>query len=143
MVFILNGSSEHAVRVRSKLGLFWRKNNVLNSRQLLMLTSASHITKNLINFTRAPSLWLPQTIIYFYLIFYSTLIMIFILDGCSFHVAHVWRSKQGLFPKKIGFDDSFDVTECLQQIEMPDLLHVCAEWNEQPSNIKTIGLTYL
>ena len=27
--------------------------------------------------------------------------------------------------KKIGFDDSFDVTNCLQQIEMPDLLHVC------------------
>ena len=25
--------------------------------------------------------------------------MVFILDGCSFHVAHVW-CKQGLFPKK-------------------------------------------
>ena len=32
-----------------------------------------------------------------------------------------------LFPrKKIGFDDSFDVSKCLQQIEMPELLHVCA-----------------
>ena len=52
--------------------------------------------------------------------------MVFILDGCSFHVAHVW-CKQGLFfEKKIEFDDSFDVTKCLQQIEMPDLLHVCA-----------------
>ena len=30
------------------------------------------------------------------------------------------------FRKEIGFDDSFDVTECLQQIEMPDLLHMCA-----------------
>ena len=30
------------------------------------------------------------------------------------------------FRKKIGFDDSFDVTKCLQQIEMPNLLHVCA-----------------
>ena len=30
------------------------------------------------------------------------------------------------FLKKIGFDDSFDVTKCLQQIEIPDLLHVCA-----------------
>ena len=49
----------------------------------------------------------------------------FILDGCSFHVAHEWW-KRGLFPKKIGFDDSFDVTECLQQIGMPDLLNVCA-----------------
>ena len=28
--------------------------------------------------------------------------------------------------KKIGFDNSFDVIKCLQQIEIPDLLHVCA-----------------
>ena len=28
--------------------------------------------------------------------------------------------------KKIEFDDPFDVTKCLQQIEMPDLFHVCA-----------------
>ena len=28
--------------------------------------------------------------------------------------------------KKIGFDNSFDVTKCLQQVERPDLLHVCA-----------------
>ena len=28
--------------------------------------------------------------------------------------------------KKIGFYDSFDVTKCHQQIEMPDLLYVCA-----------------
>jgi len=52
--------------------------------------------------------------------------MVFILYGCSFHIAYV-RCKQGFFSdKKIGFDDSFDVTKCLQQIEMPDLLHVCA-----------------
>ena len=28
--------------------------------------------------------------------------------------------------KKIGFDDSFYVTKCLKQIEMPDLFHMCA-----------------
>ena len=28
--------------------------------------------------------------------------------------------------KKIEFDNSFDVTECLEQIENPDLPHVCA-----------------
>ena len=28
--------------------------------------------------------------------------------------------------KKIGFDDYFDVAKCLQQIEIPDLLHMCA-----------------
>ena len=31
------------------------------------------------------------------------------------------------FPKKNGFDDSFDVAKCLQQIEIPELLHVCAK----------------
>ena len=51
--------------------------------------------------------------------------MVFILDGCSFYVAHV-LCKKGLFPKKIGFDDSFDLTKCLQQIEMHYLLYVCA-----------------
>ena len=30
------------------------------------------------------------------------------------------------FERKIEFDDSFDVTKYLQQIEMPDLHHVCA-----------------
>ena len=35
-------------------------------------------------------------------------------------------STRSFSEKKIGFDDSFDVTKCLQQIEMPDLLHVCA-----------------
>ena len=29
--------------------------------------------------------------------------------------------------KKIGFYDSFDVTKCLQQIEIPDLLHAHSE----------------
>ena len=32
------------------------------------------------------------------------------------------RSKE----KKIGFDCTFDVTKCLQQIEIPVLLHMCA-----------------
>ena len=27
--------------------------------------------------------------------------------------------------KKVGFDHSFDVTKCLQQIEFPDLLYMC------------------
>ena len=35
--------------------------------------------------------------------------------------------KKGIFrEKKIGFDHSFDVTKCLHQIEIPDLLHMCA-----------------
>ena len=50
--------------------------------------------------------------------------MVFIWDGCSFHYAHVWW-KIGLFQTKIGFDCSFDVTKCLQQIEIP-VYSMCA-----------------
>ena len=28
--------------------------------------------------------------------------------------------------KKIGFNESFDVTKCLQQIEITDILNMCA-----------------
>ena len=34
--------------------------------------------------------------------------------------------KKNLFRKKIGFDNSFDVTKCLQHIEIPDLLRMGA-----------------
>ena len=51
--------------------------------------------------------------------------MVLIQDCCSEHASHVW-CKIGLFREKnIGFDDSFDVTKCLQQIEIPDVLHMC------------------
>ena len=44
-----------------------------------------------------------------------------------------------VFPEKnVGSDDSFDVTKCLQQIEIPDLLHMCAPCSELPSNISTM-----
>ena len=39
---------------------------------------------------------------------------------------------------KIGFIDSLDVTECLQQIEIPDLLNMCAPYSELPSYISTM-----
>ena len=42
--------------------------------------------------------------------------------------------------KKIEFDHSFDVTKCLHLIEVPSLLHLCAEQNEQPSNIETMSM---
>ena len=42
------------------------------------------------------------------------------------------------FRKKIGFDDYFDVSKCLQQIKISDLLHVCAWRNEQPSIITSM-----
>ena len=37
-------------------------------------------------------------------------------------------AKRGIFrEKKTGFDNSFDVTKGLHQIEIPNLLHMCAE----------------
>ena len=59
--------------------------------------------------------------------------MVLILYGSSEHVAHVW-CKIGLF----CVDDSFDVTKCLQQVEMPEY-YICADnRKEQPSNMKTM-----
>ena len=40
--------------------------------------------------------------------------------------------------KKIGFYDYFAVTKCLQHIEIPDLLSMCAPCSELPSNISTM-----
>ena len=37
---------------------------------------------------------------------------------------HTYDAKQVFSEKIIGFHDSFDVTKCLQQIEMPELLHM-------------------
>ena len=37
--------------------------------------------------------------------------------------------------KKIGFENSVDVTKCIQQIEIPDLLNMCAPCSELPFNI--------
>ena len=40
--------------------------------------------------------------------------------------------------KNVGFDDSFDVTKCLQQIEIPDLINMCGTCYELPSKISTM-----
>ena len=53
------------------------------------------------------------------------IVMVLIEDGSSELVGHVW-CKKGHFRKKNGFDDSFDVTKCLQPIDIPDWLHLCA-----------------
>ena len=46
--------------------------------------------------------------------------------------------QKAVFRKKIGFDESFDVTKCLQQIDIPDLLHMCAPCSKLPSIIRTM-----
>ena len=50
--------------------------------------------------------------------------MVFILDVAHFTLRTNDENKV-FFRKKIRFDDSFDLTKCLQQIEMHDLLQVC------------------
>ena len=47
-----------------------------------------------------------------------------IVAGISEYVAPYNVKKD--FSKKNEFDDSFDITKCLQKIEMPDLLHMFA-----------------
>ena len=43
------------------------------------------------------------------------------------------------FPKKkVGFDDAIDVTKCLQQIEIRDLLNICAPCSELPSYVRLV-----
>ena len=42
------------------------------------------------------------------------------------------------FQKKIWFDNSFDVTKCLQPIKTSELLHMYAPWSELPSNTSTM-----
>ena len=42
------------------------------------------------------------------------------------NMLHTYGIKEVFLKKTIGFDDSFDVTKRLQEIEIPDLLHVCA-----------------
>ena len=51
--------------------------------------------------------------------------MVFRLDGAHFTL-RTHEGKWVFSGKNTRFDDSFDVTKCLQQIEKPDLLHVCA-----------------
>ena len=64
--------------------------------------------------------------------------MLLLQDGSSEHVTNVWCKIGHFREKKIEFDDSFDVTKFLQQIEIPYLLHKSALWNAQPSNNKNM-----
>ena len=49
-----------------------------------------------------------------------------------------YEVKQVCSGKKIGFDDSFDVTNCLQQIKILDLLHMCLPCSDLPSNLSSM-----
>ena len=44
----------------------------------------------------------------------------------ALNMSRTYDVKWVISKKRIGFDDFFDVTECLQQIAIPNLLHMCA-----------------
>ena len=64
---------------------------------------------------------------------------VLIQDGSSVHVAHIWKNRS--FLKKNQINDSFDVTKRLQQIEIPDFLHMRTLCSDLPSYISTKVLT--
>ena len=77
---------------------------------------------------------------YFYLGLIQTTfdVVVFIIDGCSFHYAHTW-SKSGisicwrhLVTSKVSSNSIFFFEK------RPWLHHTCATWNEQQCNIKTM-----
>ena len=58
---------------------------------------------------------------------YMPLDMAWFLDEMVAHFTLRTHEGKWVFSgKNTRFDDSFDVTKCLQQIEKPDLLNVCA-----------------
>ena len=69
----------------------------------------------------------PELVSLFLFIYYWS----YSLSGCTMVV-------QNMFDM---FDDPFDVTKCLQQIEIPDLHHMCAPCFKLPSSISTMGCT--
>ena len=62
--------------------------------------------------------------------------MVLIEDGSSEHVAQYEVKK--VFAEKSWIWLLIDVTKCLQQIEMPDLLHMCSPCSELPYYTSTM-----
>ena len=51
-------------------------------------------------------------------------------------------SKIGLFREKQSDLTTVDLTNCLQQIEIPGLLPMCTPCSELPSNVSSMGTLY-
>ena len=66
-------------------------------------------------------------------------IWFFLYQMVAHFTVRTYDVEQVFSEKIIGFNDSFDVAKCLCHIEMPDLLHMCAQGNKQLSNIITMG----
>ena len=56
------------------------------------------------------------------------------------NMLRTYAGKYVFSEKDFGFEDSFNVTKCLQQIEMQYLLNMCAPCSELPSNISTMNV---
>ena len=55
------------------------------------------------------------------------------------NMLRMYEVKYVFSEKLFGFGDSFDVTKCLQQFEMPDVWHMSAPCSELPSTVSTMG----
>ena len=51
------------------------------------------------------------------------------------NMLRTYEVKEVFSEKNTRFDDSFLISKCHQQIEIPDLLHMCTPCSELPSNI--------
>ena len=51
------------------------------------------------------------------------------------NMLRTYKGKLILLKNNFEFDDTFDVTKCLKQIDLPDLFHMCAPCAKLPSNI--------
>ena len=49
------------------------------------------------------------------------------------NMLHTYEAKYVFIEQKIEFDTSVDVTKCPQQIEILDLLHICAPFSKLSS----------
>ena len=60
-------------------------------------------------------------------IHYQSVFQIMILNTYNLHGTYIF------FEKNFGFRDLFDLTKCLQQIVIPDLLHMCICYKINPN----------
>ena len=65
--------------------------------------------------------------------------MVFILDGCSFHYAHTWSKSDNSICWRHLVTSKESSNPIFFLGKRPYFHHSCATWNEQPSNVKTMG----
>ena len=101
------------------------------SKQVSLLTRCDVSQRIVTKYTDRGLRTLTSRIKFILSIFYNFLLemvrcMVLIYKMVAQHILRTYDVKKKSFPKKIGFNDSFDVNKCFQQIEIPGLLNMCA-----------------